>query len=71
MATAKVHAHWYVQDGLIEIWLVGKYLYYYSWEDLPNFKLGQVVSKEEIGHPIKWLPWNPKYIPIQAYRALN
>lgn len=67
----KVHAHWITRTGEVEIYLVGKYLYYYTWQALPHFRVGQLVTKAEIGRVIAWKPWNPKWIPVDAYRAIN
>lgn len=67
----KVHAHWVTRNGEVEIYLVGKYLYYYAWQDLPYLRVGQMVTKEEIGHVIAWKPWHPKWIPVDAYQLLN
>lgn len=70
MITAKVYAHYYIGDGTTEMYWIGKYLYVYSWHSTPNIKVGQMVTKEEIGKPKMYAKYHPELIPKNALKGV-
>lgn len=71
MKTVKIHAHWILKNGAAEIYLVGKYLYYYKYDCLPFFKVGDTITKAEMGKPMVTVPWGWDNLPVDAVRLFE
>ncbi len=69
--TVIVHAHWAMVDEATEIYLVGKFLYFYHVDEVPNFRVGDHITKADIGHPFKWQGWSWQNIPQGAIRLFK
>ncbi|MSE19755.1 hypothetical protein GKC44_00455 [Lactobacillus parabuchneri] len=69
--TVKIHAHWALKNGSAEIYLVGKYLYYYKYDRLPFFKVNDEITIAEVGTPTITVPWGWNNLPIDAVRLFR